>query len=75
MKFTVTFHISWENDSELVDFEFDSKNLESLHLNIKTAIDEGYLQPELEIKRSITGKMKVRYVLIKDSLGKELYQD
>ena len=75
MKFTVTFHISWENDSELVDFEFDSKNLESLHLNIKTAIDEGYLQPELEIKRSIAGKMKVRYVLIKDSLGKELYQD
>ena len=75
MKFIVTFHISWDNDFELVDFEFDSKNLESLHLNIKTAIDEGYLQPELEIKRPIIGNMKVRYVLIKNLLGKELYQE
>ena len=45
MKYNVTFHISWENDSEFVDFEFDSKDLESLHRNIKTAIDENYLQP------------------------------
>tara|TARA_Y200000002_G_C22064294_1_gene407781 strand:+ start:231 stop:458 length:228 start_codon:yes stop_codon:yes gene_type:complete len=75
MKYNVTFHISWENDSEFVDFEFDSKDLESLHRNIKTAIDENYLQPELEIKKPINGKMNIKYVSIKNLDGKVLFQN
>ena len=75
MKYNVTFHISWENDSEFVDFEFDSKDLESLHRNIKTAIDENYLQPELEIKKPINGKMNIKYVSIKNLHGKVLFQN
>jgi hypothetical protein len=75
MKYNVTFHISWENDFEFVDFEFDSKDLESLHRNIKTAIDENYLQPELEIKKPINGKMNIKYVSIKNLDGKVLFQN
>ena len=75
MKYNVTFHISWENDSEFVEFEFDSKDLESLHRNIKTAIDENYLQPELEIKKPINGKMNIKYVSIKNLDGKVLFQN
>ena len=51
MKFNVTFKVIWDGDYEFIDFEFDSKDLESLHRNIKTAIDEKYLEPERDIKR------------------------
>ena len=74
MKFNVTFKVIWDDDHELIDFEFDSKDLESLHKNIKTAIDEKYLEPEKDIKRAINGKITITYTSIKDSLGKEVYK-
>ena len=43
MKFNVTFKVAWDDDYEFVDFEFDSKDLETLHKNIKLAIEENYL--------------------------------
>jgi len=52
MKFNVTFKVIWDGDYEFIDFEFDSKDLESLHRNIKTAIDEKYLEPERDIKKT-----------------------
>ena len=45
MKFNVTFKVAWDDDCEFVDFEFDSKDLETLHKNIKLAIEENYLEP------------------------------
>ena len=74
MKFKVTFKVVWDNDHEFIDFEFDSRDLESLHRNIKTAINEGYLEPELEIKKPIVGNVYVNYVLIKDSDGNEVFK-
>ena len=50
MKFNVTFKVIWDGDYEFIDFEFDSKDLESLHRNIKIAIDEKYLEPGLTFK-------------------------
>ena len=43
MKFNVTFKVAWDDDYEFIDLEFDSQDLETLHRNIKTAIDEKYL--------------------------------
>jgi|TARA_B110000967_G_C18895827_1_gene570570 hypothetical protein len=73
MKFNVTFKVTWDTDYELVDFEFDSKNLETLHRNIKVAIDENYLEPERNVKKPINGKTAITYTSIKDLSGKELY--
>jgi len=73
MKFNVTFKVIWDGDYEFIDFEFDSKDLESLHRNIKTAIDENYLEPERKIKKFIKGKITVNYTLIVDSLGVKVY--
>ena len=74
MKFKVTFKVAWDNDHEFIDFEFDSKDLESLHKNIKTAIDENYLEPELEINKPIVGDVSIDYVLIIDSDGNEVFK-
>ena len=74
MKFKVTFKVAWDNDHEFIDFEFDSKDLESLHKNIKTAIDENYLEPELEINKPIVGDVSIDYVLIIDSVGNEVFK-
>jgi hypothetical protein len=73
MKFNVTFKVAWDGDHEFVDFGFDSKDLDTLHRNIKTAIDENYLEPERDIKKPIKGKVTITYTSIKDSLGKEVY--
>ena len=73
MKFTVTFKVAWDDDYEFVDFEFDSKDLKTLHKNIKLAIEENYLEPERDIKKSIKGKATISYTSIKDLSGKELY--
>ena len=73
MKFNVTFKVIWDGDYELIDFEFDSKDLESLHRNIKTAIDEKYLEPERDIKKTINGEVTITYTSIKDSMGNEFY--
>ena len=74
MKFKVTFKVAWDDDHEFLDFEFDSKDLESLHKNIKTAIDENYLEPELEINKIIVGDVSINYVLIVDSDGNEVFK-
>ena len=74
MKFKVTFKVAWDNDHRFIDFEFDSKDLESLHKNIKTAIDENYLEPELEINKPIVGDVSIDYVLIIDSDGNEVFK-
>tara|TARA_B110000483_G_scaffold186841_1_gene221240 strand:+ start:648 stop:875 length:228 start_codon:yes stop_codon:yes gene_type:complete len=73
MKFNVTFKVIWDGDYEFIDFEFDSKDLESLHRNIKTAIDEKYLEPERDIKKTINGEVTVSYTSIVDSLGVKVY--
>ena len=73
MKFNVTFKEIWDGDHEFIDFEFDSKYLESLHRNIKTAIDEKYLEPERDIKKTIKGEVTITYTSIKDSMGNEIY--
>ena len=73
MKFLVTFKVEWDDDHEFVDFEFDSKDLETLHKNIKLAIEEDYLEPERDIKKTIKGKIKISYTSIKDLTGKVLY--
>ena len=73
MKFNVTFKVIWDGDYEFIDFEFDSKDLESLHRNIKTAIDEKYLEPERDIKKNIKGEVTITYTSIKDSMGNEIY--
>ena len=73
MKFNVTFKVIWDGDYEFIDFEFDSKDLESLHRNIKTAIDEKYLKPERDIKKTIKGEVTITYTSIKDSMGNEIY--
>ena len=73
MKFLVTFKVEWDDDHEFVDFEFDSKDLETLHKNIKLAIAENYLEPERDIKKTIRGKVQTTYISIKDSSGKEVY--
>ena len=73
MKFNVTFKVIWDGDYEFIDFEFDSKDLESLHRNIKTAIDEKYLEPERDIKKTIKGEVTITYTSIKDSMGNEIY--
>jgi len=73
MKFNVTFKVIWDDDYEFIDFEFDSKDLESLHRNIKTAIDEKYLEPERDIKKIIKGEVTITYTSIKDSMGNEIY--
>ena len=73
MKFNVTFKVIWDGDYEFIDFEFDSKDLESLHRNIKTAIDEKYLEPERDIKKTIKGEVTLTYTSIKDSMGNEIY--
>lgn len=73
MKFNVTFKVIWDGDYEFIDFEFDSKDLESLHRNIKTAIDEKYLEPERDIKKTIKGEVIITYTSIKDSMGNEIY--
>ena len=72
-KFNVTFKVIWDGDYEFIDFEFDSKDLESLHRNIKTAIDEKYLEPERDIKKTIKGEVTITYTSIKDSMGNEIY--
>ncbi len=74
MKFLVTFKVEWDDDYEFVDFEFDSKDLETLHKNIKLAISENYLEPEHEIKKTIKGKIITSYILIKDSFGNVVYE-
>ena len=74
MKFKVTFKVVWDDDHDFIDFEFDSKDLESLHRNIKTAIDEKYLEPQLEIKKKIVGNAFVNYVLIRDPDGSEVFK-
>ena len=61
MKFNVTFKVAWDGDYEFVDFEFDSKDLETLHKNIKLAIEENYLEPERDIKKSIKRKTTISY--------------
>ena len=71
MKFLVTFKVEWDDDHEFVDFEFDSKDLETLHKNIKLAIAENYLEPERDIKKTIRGKVQTTDISIKDSSGKE----
>ena len=73
MKFLVTFKVEWDDDHELVDFVFDSKNLETLHKNIKLAIAENYLEPERDIKKIIKGKIQTTCILVKDSTGKKVY--
>ena len=73
MKFNVTFKVIWDGDYEFIDFEFDSKDLESLHRNIKIAIDEKYLEPERDIKKTINGEVTITYTSIKDSMGNEIY--
>jgi hypothetical protein len=73
MKFLVTFKVEWDDDHEFVDFEFDSKDLKTLHKNIKLAIEEDYLEPERDIKKTIKGKIKISYTSIKDLTGKVLY--
>jgi hypothetical protein len=73
MKFNVTFKVIWDGDYEFIDFEFDSKDLESLHRNIKTAIDEKYLEPERDITKIIKGEVTITYTSIKDSMGNEIY--
>ena len=73
MKFNVTFKVIWDGDYEFIDFEFDSKDLESLHRNIKTAIDEKYLEPERDITKTIKGEVTITYTSIKDSIGNEIY--
>ncbi len=73
MKFNVTFKVIWDGDYEFIDFEFDSKDLESLHRNIKTAIDEKYLEPERDIKKTIKGEVTITYTSIEDSMGNEIY--
>ena len=73
MKFLVTFKVEWDDDHEFVDFVFDSKNLESLHKNIKLAIAENYLEPERDIKKTIKGKTQTTCILVKDSTGKKVY--
>ena len=73
MKFLVTFKVEWDDDHEFVDFEFDSKDLETLHKNIKLAIAENYLEPERDIKKTIRGKVQTTYISIKDSSGKKVY--
>ena len=73
MKFNVTFKVAWDDDYEFIDLEFDSKDLESLHRNIKTAIDEKYLEPERDIKKAMNGEITITYTSIKDSLGNEIY--
>ena len=67
---SVTFKVEWDDDHEFVDFEFDSKDLETLHKNIKLAIAENYLEPERDIKKTITGKIITTCTSIKDSSGK-----
>ena len=73
MKFNVTFKVIWDGDYEFIDFEFDSKDLESLHRNIKTAIDEKYLEPEKDVTKTINGEVTITYTSIKDSMGNEIY--
>ena len=73
MKFNVTFKVAWDDDYEFIDLEFDSQDLESLHRNIKTAIDEKYLEPERDIKKAMNGKITITYTSIKDLLGNEIY--
>tara|TARA_B100000768_G_scaffold81784_1_gene77517 strand:- start:292 stop:519 length:228 start_codon:yes stop_codon:yes gene_type:complete len=73
MKFNVTFKVAWDDDYEFIDLEFDSQDLESLHRNIKTAIDEKYLEPERDIKKAMNGEITITYTSIKDSLGNEIY--
>jgi len=73
MKFNVTFKVIWDGDHEFIDFEFDSKDLESLHRNIKTAIDEKYLEPERDITKTVNGEVTITYTSIKDSMGNEIY--
>ena len=73
MMLNVTFKVIWDGDYEFIDFEFDSKDLESLHRNIKTAIDEKYLEPERDIKKTIKGEVTITYTSIKDSMGNEIY--
>ena len=73
MKFNVTFKVIWDGDYEFIDFEFDSKDLESLHRNIKTAIDEKYLEPERDITKTVNGEVTITYTSIKDSMGNEIY--
>ena len=73
MKFNVTFKVIWDGDYEYIDFEFDSKDLESLHRNVKTAIDEKYLEPEKDIKKTMNGEVTITYTSIKDSMGNEIY--
>ena len=73
MKFLVTFKVEWDDDHEFVDFVFDSKNLDSLHKNIKLAIAENYLEPERDIKKTIKGKIQTTCILVKDSTGKKVY--
>ena len=75
MKFNVTFKVAWDDDHEFIDFEFDSKDLVSLYRNIRTAIDEKYLAPERDIKKTISGEIVITYTSIKDSLGNEVYAD
>ena len=73
MKFLVTFKVEWDDDHEFVDFEFDSKDLETLHKNIKLAIAENYLEPERDIKKTIKVKTQITYISIKDNTGKEVF--
>jgi len=73
MKFLVTFKVEWDDDHEFVDFEFDSKNLESLHKNIKLAISENYLEPERDIKKTIKGKIQTKCILIRDIEDKVVF--
>ena len=73
MKFLVTFKVEWDDDHEFVDFEFDSKDLKTLHKNIQLAIAENYLEPERDIKKTIRGRVQTTYISIKDSSGKEVY--
>ena len=73
MKFLVTFKVEWDDDHEFVDFEFDSKDLETLHKNIQLAIAENYLEPERDIKKTIRGRVQTTYISIKDSSGKKVY--
>ena len=75
MKFNVTFKVAWDDDHEFLDFEFDSKDLETLHRNIKLAIDENYLELERDIKKSIKGKIITTYTSIKDASGAEIYKN
>jgi|TARA_B100001093_G_scaffold361542_1_gene346263 hypothetical protein len=73
MKFLVTFKVEWDDDHEFVDFVFDSKDLKTLHKNIKLAIQENYLEPERDIKKTIKGETQITYISIKDNTGKEVF--